>query len=51
MAMQVGAPGLAAPTPFGAPAPATRVPTIIFHGEDDGTVSVRNADQVLARPT
>jgi poly(hydroxyalkanoate) depolymerase family esterase len=49
MAMQVGAPGLAAPTPFGAPAAATRVPTIIFHGEDDGTVSVRNADQVLAQ--
>ncbi|MCJ2089003.1 PHB depolymerase family esterase [Methylobacterium sp. E-005] len=49
MAMQVGAPGLAAPTPFGAPATATRVPTIIFHGEDDGTVSVRNADQVLAQ--
>ncbi|MCJ2052648.1 alpha/beta hydrolase family esterase [Methylobacterium sp. J-070] len=49
MAMQVGAPGLAATTPFGAPAPATRVPTIIFHGEDDGTVSVRNADQVLAQ--
>jgi poly(3-hydroxybutyrate) depolymerase len=25
------------------------VPTIVFHGEDDGTVSVRNADQVLAQ--
>ncbi|SFS96347.1 PHB depolymerase family esterase [Methylobacterium sp. yr668] len=49
MAMQVGAPGLGAPTAFGTPAPATRVPTIIFHGEDDGTVSVRNADQVLAQ--
>ncbi|MEL6061575.1 MULTISPECIES: extracellular catalytic domain type 1 short-chain-length polyhydroxyalkanoate depolymerase [unclassified Methylobacterium] len=49
MAMQVGAPGLAAPMPFGAPAAATRVPTIVFHGEDDGTVSVRNADQVLAQ--
>jgi poly(hydroxyalkanoate) depolymerase family esterase len=49
MAMQVGAPGLAATTPFGAPATGTRVPTIIFHGEDDGTVSVRNADQVLAQ--
>ena len=49
MAMQVGAPGLGAPTPFGAPQAAMRVPTIIFHGEDDGTVSVRNADQVLAQ--
>ncbi|MCJ2067456.1 PHB depolymerase family esterase [Methylobacterium sp. J-030] len=49
MAMQVGAPGLAKTTPFGAPAAATRVPTIVFHGEDDGTVSVRNADQVLAQ--
>ena len=49
MAMQVGAPGLGAPTAFGTPAPAARVPTIIFHGEDDGTVSVRNADQVLAQ--
>ncbi|MFB0488210.1 poly(hydroxyalkanoate) depolymerase family esterase [Methylobacterium sp. OAE515] len=49
MAMQVGAPGLGTTTPFGAPAAATRVPTIVFHGEDDGTVSVRNADQVLAQ--
>lgn len=49
MAMQVGAPGLGAPTAFGTSAPAARVPTIIFHGEDDGTVSVRNADQVLAQ--
>lgn len=49
MAMQVGAPGLGTATAFGSPAPATRVPTIIFHGEDDGTVSVRNADQVLAQ--
>ncbi|WP_267424122.1 PHB depolymerase family esterase [Methylobacterium sp. GC_Met_2] len=49
MAMQVGAPGLGTATPFGAPATATRVPTIVFHGEDDGTVSVRNADQVLAQ--
>jgi poly(hydroxyalkanoate) depolymerase family esterase len=49
MAMQVGAPGLGTTTPFGAPDAATRVPTIVFHGEDDGTVSVRNADQVLAQ--
>ncbi|GJE11992.1 MULTISPECIES: extracellular catalytic domain type 1 short-chain-length polyhydroxyalkanoate depolymerase [Methylobacterium] len=49
MAMQVGAPGLGAATAFGAPAAAIRVPTIIVHGEDDGTVSVRNADQVLAQ--
>ncbi|GJE49486.1 hypothetical protein GOFOIKOB_2523 [Methylobacterium tardum] len=49
MAMQVGAPGLGTTTPFGAPAAATRVPTIVFHGEDDGTVSVRNADQVLTQ--
>jgi poly(hydroxyalkanoate) depolymerase family esterase len=48
MAMQVGAPGLGT-TPFGAPLAGTRVPTIIVHGEDDGTVSVRNADQVLAQ--
>ncbi|WP_375456158.1 alpha/beta hydrolase family esterase [uncultured Methylobacterium sp.] len=39
MAMQRGAPG----------AGETRVPTIVFHGEDDATVSVRNADQVLAQ--
>ena len=28
----------------GTPAPAARVPTIIFHGEDDGTVSVYGVD-------
>ncbi|MCJ2075601.1 PHB depolymerase family esterase [Methylobacterium sp. E-016] len=39
MAMQMGAAG-----PGG-----TRVPTIVFHGEDDTTVSIRNADQVLAQ--
>lgn len=39
MAMQRGAPG----------AGETRVPTIVFHGEDDATVSVRNADQILAQ--
>ncbi|MHB2211014.1 extracellular catalytic domain type 1 short-chain-length polyhydroxyalkanoate depolymerase [Methylobacterium sp. CM6257] len=49
MAMQVGAPGLGTATPFGAPPTGRRVPTIVFHGEDDGTVSVRNADQVLAQ--
>jgi poly(hydroxyalkanoate) depolymerase family esterase len=49
MAMQVGAPGLGSVTPFGAPAAGPRVPTIIVHGESDGTVNVRNADQVLAQ--
>uniref|UniRef100_UPI00104B67AF extracellular catalytic domain type 1 short-chain-length polyhydroxyalkanoate depolymerase n=1 Tax=Methylobacterium segetis TaxID=2488750 RepID=UPI00104B67AF len=49
MAMQVGAPGQNAPTGFGAPAEGLRVPTIVFHGDEDGTVSPRNADQVLAQ--
>ena len=40
MAMQMGAAGQG-----GGPA----VPTIVFHGEDDATVSIRNADQVLAQ--
>ncbi|WP_375465661.1 alpha/beta hydrolase family esterase [uncultured Methylobacterium sp.] len=40
MAMQQGAPGAAAGVP---------VPTIVFHGEDDATVSARNADLVLAQ--
>ena len=50
MAMQGGAPGLGTAAGFGASAPpGPRIPTIVFHGEDDGTVSVRNADQVLAQ--
>ncbi|AWN40977.1 alpha/beta hydrolase family esterase [Methylobacterium durans] len=49
MAMQVGAPGQSAPTGFGAPGEGLRVPTIVFHGDEDGTVSPRNADQVLAQ--
>ena len=49
MAMQGGAPGLATGPSFGAPTTGLRVPTIVVHGEDDGTVSVRNADQVLAQ--
>ena len=49
MAMQVGAPGLGTAAHFGASPAGQRVPTIVFHGEDDGTVSVRNADQVLAQ--
>ena len=40
MAMQMGAPG---------PGGGAHVPTIVFHGEDDTTVSIRNADQVLAQ--
>ncbi|SFL73905.1 extracellular catalytic domain type 1 short-chain-length polyhydroxyalkanoate depolymerase [Methylobacterium pseudosasicola] len=49
MAMQVGAPGLGTAASFGASTAGQRIPTIVFHGEDDGTVSVRNADQVLAQ--
>ncbi|MCJ2125448.1 alpha/beta hydrolase family esterase [Methylobacterium sp. J-077] len=49
MAMQVGAPGLGTAPSFGASPTGQRIPTIVFHGEDDGTVSVRNADQVLAQ--
>ena len=49
MAMQVGAPGLGTAAPFGASPAGRRIPTIVFHGDDDGTVSVRNADQVLAQ--
>ena len=49
LAMQVGAPGLGTAPSFGAPAVAQRLPTIIFHGMEDGTVSVRNADQILAQ--
>jgi poly(hydroxyalkanoate) depolymerase family esterase len=49
MAMQVGAPGLGTGPNFGAPEAGLRVPTIVFHGSDDGTVSVRNADQILAQ--
>ena len=49
MAMQVGAPGLGTAASFGAAPAGQRIPTIVFHGEDDGTVSVRNADQVLAQ--
>jgi poly(hydroxyalkanoate) depolymerase family esterase len=49
MAMQVGAPGLGTGPNFGAPVTPKRIPTIIFHGLDDGTVSVRNADQILAQ--
>lgn len=40
MAMQMGASG---------PASGLRIPTIVFHGEDDPTVSIRNADQLLAQ--
>ncbi|WP_336485786.1 extracellular catalytic domain type 1 short-chain-length polyhydroxyalkanoate depolymerase [Methylobacterium nigriterrae] len=49
MAMQVGAPGLAEPNGFGAPTDGVRVPTIVFHGDGDATVSPRNRDQVLAQ--
>ena len=49
MAMQGGAPGLGTAAGFGASTAGPRIPTIVFHGEDDGTVSARNADQVLAQ--
>ena len=53
-AMRVGAPGAAEPggaAGFGAGAvtQALRVPTIVFHGEGDGTVHPRNAEAVLAQ--
>ncbi|WP_232629556.1 extracellular catalytic domain type 1 short-chain-length polyhydroxyalkanoate depolymerase [Methylobacterium sp. Leaf118] len=53
-AMRVGAPGSEAPggaSGFGAGsvAQALRVPTIVFHGEGDGTVNPRNAEEVLAQ--
>ncbi|MCJ2012128.1 PHB depolymerase family esterase [Methylobacterium sp. J-076] len=49
VAMQVGAPGLGTGPSFGAPVTGKRIPTIVFHGSDDNTVSVRNADQILAQ--
>ncbi|HEV7438163.1 MAG TPA: PHB depolymerase family esterase [Methylobacterium sp.] len=49
MAMQMGAPGLTEPNGFGAPVEDLRIPTIVFHGDGDGTVSPRNGDQVLAQ--
>ncbi len=49
MAMQVGAPGFGTGPHFGAPVTPKRIPTIVFHGTDDGTVSVRNADQILTQ--
>ena len=53
-AMRVGAPGSEAPggaAGFGAGSvtQSLRVPTIVFHGEGDGTVSPRNADALLAQ--
>ncbi len=54
-AMRVGAPGAESPggaSGFGAGSVAQqnlRVPTIVFHGEGDGTVHPRNADAVLAQ--
>ncbi len=47
MAMRAGAGGaeIAGPGSSG----AVRVPTIVFHGDEDGTVSARNADLVLAQ--
>ncbi|MGC5777673.1 extracellular catalytic domain type 1 short-chain-length polyhydroxyalkanoate depolymerase [Methylobacterium sp. NFXW15] len=49
MAMQVGAPGFGTGPNFGATVTPKRIPTIVFHGTDDNTVSVRNADQILAQ--
>jgi len=49
MAMQGGAPGFGTGPHFGATVKPKRIPTIIFHGVEDGTVSVRNADQILAQ--
>lgn len=53
-AMRVGAPGSEAPggaSGFGAGSVAQglRVPTIVIHGEGDGTVNPRNADAILAQ--
>jgi poly(hydroxyalkanoate) depolymerase family esterase len=48
-AMQGGAPGFGAGPSFGATVAPKRIPTIIFHGMEDNTVSVRNADQILAQ--
>ncbi len=53
-AMRVGAPGSEAPggaSGFGAGSvtQGLRVPTIVIHGEGDGTVSPRNADAILAQ--
>lgn len=53
-AMRVGAPGGEAPggaSGFGAGSvvQTIRVPTIVFHGEGDGTVNPRNAEAVLAQ--
>ncbi len=44
MAMRSGAAGAET-----AGSPVLRVPTIVFHGDEDGTVSARNADLVLAQ--
>ncbi|WP_375409074.1 alpha/beta hydrolase family esterase [uncultured Methylobacterium sp.] len=49
MAMNMGAPGASPSNGFGAPTDGIRVPTIVFHGEGDGTVSPRNGDQILAQ--
>ncbi len=53
-AMRVGAPGSEAPggaSGFGAGSVAQglRVPTIVIHGEGDGTVNPRNAEAILAQ--
>ena len=53
-AMRVGAPGSEAPggaSGFGAGSvtQSLRVPTIVVHGEGDGTVSPRNADAILTQ--
>lgn len=54
MAMKAGAPGGELPggaSGFGSSATsgATRVPTIVFHGDSDATVNPRNGDAVLAQ--
>lgn len=49
MAMNMGAPGASPPNGFGAPTDGIRIPTIVFHGGGDGTVSPRNGDQILAQ--
>lgn len=48
MAMRAGAAG-AEIDGASAASSAVRVPTIVFHGDEDGTVSARNADLVLAQ--
>ncbi|MFC6773612.1 alpha/beta hydrolase family esterase [Methylobacterium gregans] len=49
MAMRSGAAGAEIAGSSAGSSPTVRVPTIVFHGDEDGTVSARNADLVLAQ--